>query len=158
LLDNDKISELGRGSAFGTTSQRKKSSLNICQELRQPDSLSGREQIFISVLYVKKGQQSKEGMLCNSRGSKSFRLFLKTLGWDVDLYEHKGYAAGLDTAGYSNGRMYPYYASYTSEVMFHVAPRLAVAAVASSVTSVEVVAGEKGKNKSAIVSVSNIAT
>ncbi|GMF15959.1 unnamed protein product [Phytophthora lilii] len=92
------------------------------RSLKHLDKSPTRETMKIGVIYVGKKQHSQQEILHNEKGSRAYELFLKQLGWKVDMQTHRGFVGGLDTnpKSLSNGKTTLYYASSHSEVMFHV--------------------------------------
>ncbi|XP_041468944.1 ral GTPase-activating protein subunit alpha-1-like isoform X2 [Lytechinus variegatus] len=95
----------------------------FARELKNLDSRQCRETHKIAVLYVAEGQEDKQSVLSNSGGSNAYENFISGLGWEVDLSTHPGFMGGLQKNG-STGETAPYYATSTTEVIFHVSTRM----------------------------------
>jgi hypothetical protein len=80
----------------------------------------------VGVLYVAPGQETQRSVLANSRGSDAFEAFVDGLGAPTDLASHRGFLGGLDPQG-TTGPTAPYYASPSTEVIFHVVTRMPTA-------------------------------
>lgn len=80
-----------------------------------------REQIKTAVVYVGPGQANQNEILANTKGSAEYDEFVQSLGWNVDLLTHRGFAGKVDTKRITNGSHMPYYADDEVEVFFHVA-------------------------------------
>ncbi|VDL88522.1 unnamed protein product [Schistocephalus solidus] len=76
-----------------------------------------RETHKLAVVYVAPGQEEKQEILSNRRGSLEFENFVAGLGWQVELAKHRGFLGGLDQSA-------TYFATSTVEVIFHVSTRM----------------------------------
>jgi hypothetical protein len=88
--------------------------------MKHHDSLWTRDIHKCALVYVGRGQESKETILHNQRGSAAFEHFVDALGWTVDLDTHAGYMGGLAKGKGTT----PYYADSTCELVWHVSTRL----------------------------------
>ncbi|KAM8834079.1 ral GTPase-activating protein subunit alpha-1 isoform 2-T2 [Synchiropus picturatus] len=95
----------------------------LLRELRNLDSRQCRETHKIAVFYVAEGQEDKHSILTNTAGSQAYEDFVSGLGWEVDLTTHCGFMGGLQK-NRSTGQTTPYYATSTTEVVFHVSTRM----------------------------------
>jgi len=88
--------------------------------LKQLDKLNERETIKVGLIYVANQQEQQKDILRNdeSSGSKIYKEFVQSLGWDVDLRTHGGFMGGLDE-NLTTGTTAPYYSNATTEVIFH---------------------------------------
>uniref|UniRef100_A0A3Q2PYQ7 Ral GTPase activating protein catalytic subunit alpha 1 n=1 Tax=Fundulus heteroclitus TaxID=8078 RepID=A0A3Q2PYQ7_FUNHE len=77
----------------------------------------------IAVFYVAEGQEDKHSILTNTAGSQAYEDFVSGLGWEVDLTTHCGFMGGLQR-NRSTGLTTPYYATSTTEVIYHVSTRM----------------------------------
>lgn len=77
-----------------------------------------KEILKIGVIYVQEGQDDQKEILKNEGGSALYREFVNSLGWPVDIKTHRGYMGGLDRK-LTTGQVAPYYATSTSEAIFH---------------------------------------
>ncbi|XP_046849853.1 ral GTPase-activating protein subunit alpha-1-like isoform X3 [Xenia sp. Carnegie-2017] len=102
-----------------------KKSEKLIRELKHLDNRKSRETHKIAVFYVAPGQEDKTSIMSNSSGSKEYENFISGLAWEVELSTHTGFMGGLDK-NQSTGTTTAYYANSTTEVMFHVATRMAV--------------------------------
>ncbi|KAG2389601.1 hypothetical protein C9374_014161 [Naegleria lovaniensis] len=95
------------------------------RSLKQLDKLTERETIKVGLLYVSNQQESQKDILKNDEqsGSKIYKEFVQSLGWDVDLRTHGGFMGGLDE-NLTTGTTAPYYANATTEVVFHDVTRM----------------------------------
>jgi hypothetical protein len=86
------------------------------------DSNNSRESHKIGLIYIAPGQDHQRQFLQNERGSVEYERFLLSLGWEVDMRTFKGFAAGLDPR--TTGTHSIYWASHSTELMFHVVTRM----------------------------------
>ncbi|KAJ2064791.1 hypothetical protein GGI17_000767 [Coemansia sp. S146] len=93
---------------------------SLFRDIRALDRIHARETIKIAVLYVGPGQWSEAEILSNSflDTSRSYRSFVDSLGWQVDLATFQGFTGKLESNG-SDGESCPYYADESIEVAFH---------------------------------------
>ncbi|KAM4624859.1 ral GTPase-activating protein subunit alpha-1 [Polymixia lowei] len=95
----------------------------LLRELKNLDSRQCRETHKIAVFYVAEGQEDKHSILTNTAGSQAYEDFVSGLGWEVDLTSHCGFMGGLQR-NRSTGLTTPYYATSTTEVIYHVSTRM----------------------------------
>ncbi|XP_074517392.1 ral GTPase-activating protein subunit alpha-1 isoform X2 [Sebastes fasciatus] len=95
----------------------------LLRELKNLDSRQCRETHKIAVFYVAEGQEDKHSILTNTAGSQDYEDFVSGLGWEVDLTTHCGFMGGLQR-NRSTGQTTPYYATSTTEVIYHVSTRM----------------------------------
>ncbi|XP_052756365.1 probable Rho GTPase-activating protein CG5521 isoform X2 [Galleria mellonella] len=95
----------------------------LLRELRNLDAQRCRETHKIAVIYVGKGQETRNEILSNRCGSPAYEAFLAALAWEVELESHVGFAGGLRGGG-GGGVSAPYVATLTMEALFHVATRM----------------------------------
>ncbi|XP_077430818.1 ral GTPase-activating protein subunit alpha-1 isoform X6 [Vanacampus margaritifer] len=95
----------------------------LLRELKNLDSRQCRETHKIAVFYVAEGQEDKHSILTNTAGSQAYEDFVSGLGWEVDLTNHCGFMGGLQR-NRSTGQTTPYYATSTTEVIYHVSTRM----------------------------------
>ncbi|XP_040055124.2 ral GTPase-activating protein subunit alpha-1 isoform X10 [Gasterosteus aculeatus] len=95
----------------------------LLRELKNLDSQQCRETHKIAVFYVAEGQEDKHSILTNTAGSQAYEDFVSGLGWEVDLATHCGFMGGLQR-NRSTGQTTPYYATSTTEVIYHVSTRM----------------------------------
>ncbi|XP_032404197.1 ral GTPase-activating protein subunit alpha-1 isoform X4 [Xiphophorus hellerii] len=95
----------------------------LLRELKNLDSRQCRETHKIAVFYVAEGQEDKHSILTNTAGSQAYEDFVSGLGWEVDLKTHCGFMGGLQR-NHSTGQTTPYYATSTTEVIYHVSTRM----------------------------------
>eukprot|EP00051_Salpingoeca_urceolata_P012952 m.161560 g.161560 ORF g.161560 m.161560 type:complete len:2199 (+) comp17650_c2_seq2:156-6752(+) len=101
----------------------------LVRELKNLDHRGAvREQHKIAVVYVGDGQDNKQAILANARGSPCFDEFVGGLGWGVTLEEHNGYNGNLKASQFPTSVL-PYYATGTLEVLFHVSTAMIPAAI-----------------------------
>lgn len=93
--------------------------VNFFKNLQFLDSYYERECQKIGVLFIAKGQTSETDWLNNLGGSIDYQEFINSLGWGINVSTHNGFLGGLDKK--ANGDVAPYYATYNTEVIFHVA-------------------------------------
>jgi hypothetical protein len=79
--------------------------------------------IKLGLIYIKNGQDDQKEILFNDSGSPMYNEFVRSLGWTVNIANHKGYTGGLDVAG-SNGEEAAYFAGHNMEIMFHEVARM----------------------------------
>ncbi|XP_012776780.3 ral GTPase-activating protein subunit alpha-1 isoform X3 [Maylandia zebra] len=115
---------------LGLNSWEKRSSFHLLRknekllrELKNLDSRQCRETHKIAVFYVAEGQEDKHSILTNTAGSQAYEDFVSGLGWEVDLPTHCGFMGGLQR-NRSTGQTTPYYATSTTEVIYHVSTRM----------------------------------
>ncbi|XP_063356125.1 ral GTPase-activating protein subunit alpha-1 isoform X9 [Pelmatolapia mariae] len=115
---------------LGLNSWEKRSSFHLLRknekllrELKNLDSRQCRETHKIAVFYVAEGQEDKHSILTNTAGSQAYEDFVSGLGWEVDLTTHCGFMGGLQR-NRSTGQTTPYYATSTTEVIYHVSTRM----------------------------------
>jgi len=58
-------------------------------------------------------------VLCNSQCSSDYNDFIQSIGWQIEVEKHTGYLGGLVPS--ITGPTAPYFASFSDEVIFHVA-------------------------------------
>ncbi|KAJ0173731.1 hypothetical protein K1T71_010880 [Dendrolimus kikuchii] len=95
----------------------------LLRELRNLDAQRCRETHKVAVIYVGKGQETRQEILSNRCGSPAYEAFLAALAWEVELESHVGFAGGLRGGG-GGGVSAPYVATLTLEALFHVATRM----------------------------------
>ncbi|XP_013192086.2 probable Rho GTPase-activating protein CG5521 isoform X1 [Amyelois transitella] len=95
----------------------------LLRELRNLDALRCRETHKVAVIYVGKGQETRNEILSNRCGSPAYEAFLAALAWEVELESHVGFTGGLRGGG-GGGVSAPYLATLTLEALFHVATRM----------------------------------
>ncbi|PZC71027.1 hypothetical protein B5X24_HaOG214431 [Helicoverpa armigera] len=95
----------------------------LLRELRNLDAQRCRETHKVAVIYVGKGQETRNEILSNRCGSPAYEAFLAALAWEVELESHVGFTGGLRGGG-GGGVSAPYLASLTLEALFHVATRM----------------------------------
>ncbi|XP_068618842.1 probable Rho GTPase-activating protein CG5521 isoform X2 [Battus philenor] len=95
----------------------------LLRELRNLDALRCRETHKVAVIYVGKGQETRNEILSNRCGSPAYEAFLAALAWEVELESHVGFTGGLRGGG-GGGVSAPYVATLTLEALFHVATRM----------------------------------
>ncbi|XP_061721990.1 probable Rho GTPase-activating protein CG5521 [Cydia pomonella] len=93
----------------------------LLRELRNLDAQRCRETHKVAVIYVGKGQETRNEILSNRCGSPAYEAFLAALAWEVELESHVGFTGGLRGGG---GATAPYVATLTLEALFHVATRM----------------------------------
>jgi hypothetical protein len=83
-----------------------------------------RARIKIGVVFVRPGQTTQNEILSvpYEETSPHFREFITGLGWPILLESHVGYDGGLDLKNERNGTTSIYYADFSNEAMFHIAP------------------------------------
>ncbi|XP_075982938.1 putative Rho GTPase-activating protein CG5521 isoform X2 [Anticarsia gemmatalis] len=95
----------------------------LLRELRNLDAQRCRETHKVAVIYVGKGQETRNEILSNRCGSPAYEAFLAALAWEVELESHVGFTGGLRGGG-GGGISAPYIATLTLEALFHVATRM----------------------------------
>lgn len=81
-----------------------------------------RQTYKIALVYVGPGQEEKQDILSNPRGSIEFQRFASNLGWSVNLASHQGFTGGLQYP--EDGDVATYFASPAVEVIFHVSTQM----------------------------------
>ncbi|KAI8425217.1 hypothetical protein MSG28_007030, partial [Choristoneura fumiferana] len=89
----------------------------LLRELRNLDAQRCRETHKVAVIYVGKGQETRNEILSNRCGSPAYEAFLAALAWEVELESHVGFLGGLRVGG--GGATAPYVATLTLEALFH---------------------------------------
>ncbi|EDV29843.1 uncharacterized protein TRIADDRAFT_20339, partial [Trichoplax adhaerens] len=100
-----------------------KKSEMLLRELKNLDNRHCRETHKLAVIYIANGQEDKRSIFSNLGGSKDYEEFVAGLAWEVDLSTHVGFLGGLQQ-NESTGTTAPYFATSTTEVLFHVATRM----------------------------------
>lgn len=77
-----------------------------------------REVMKVAIIYVAKGQEDEVSILKNEKGSTEYELFVKSLGWEIDIGGHQGYLGGLEK-NLATGKNAIYYCTSTLEMIFH---------------------------------------
>ncbi|CAB3248898.1 unnamed protein product [Arctia plantaginis] len=95
----------------------------LLRDLRNLDAMRCRETHKVAVIYVGKGQETRQEILSNQCGSPAYEAFLAALAWEVELESHVGFTGGLRGGG-GGGVSAPYIATLTLEALFHVATRM----------------------------------
>ncbi|VDL57786.1 unnamed protein product [Hymenolepis diminuta] len=80
--------------------------------------VSSRQTYKFAVIYIGPGQEDKQSILSNPRGSIEFERFVSSLGWSVNLATHHGFKGGLQYP--EDGDIATYFANPTVEAIFHV--------------------------------------
>ncbi|PRP87619.1 ral GTPase-activating protein subunit alpha-1-like [Planoprotostelium fungivorum] len=119
--------------------------------LKKFDQLPVRDWIKIGVIYVAEGQEDAKSLLTNNRGSEAFNRFLLTLGWSIDLSQHPGYTAGLES---SDAKTSVYWCNSQQEICYHVTTQISGSDPESNVQkrfligndSVEIIWSEHGRD------------
>jgi hypothetical protein len=118
-------------SQLGLADWQSRKSLHLVQknekflrQLKHLDSKRCRETHKIAVVYVGEGQEDRQSILSNARGSPAFEQFVSGLGWEVELASHAGFRGGLMPQSQATGETAPYFATSFVEVMFHVSTRM----------------------------------
>ncbi|XP_041969105.1 probable Rho GTPase-activating protein CG5521 isoform X2 [Aricia agestis] len=106
-----------------THAQLLRRSESLLRELRNLDAQRCRETHKVAVIYVSKGQETRNEILSNRCGSPAYEAFLAALAWEVELESHVGFSGGLRGGG-GGGVSAPYLATPTIEALFHVATRM----------------------------------
>ncbi|RNA27373.1 ral GTPase-activating subunit alpha-1 [Brachionus plicatilis] len=98
-------------------------SAQLLRELKSLDDQTCRETHKIALIYIAKGQQDKQSILSNEKGSKDYNDFLSALAWPVHLETHEGFMGGLQHVS-SQLKSAPYYSNSLCEVLFHVSTQM----------------------------------
>eukprot|EP01102_Stenamoeba_stenopodia_P015219 TRINITY_DN516_c0_g1_i1.p1 TRINITY_DN516_c0_g1~~TRINITY_DN516_c0_g1_i1.p1 ORF type:complete len:1485 (+),score=330.88 TRINITY_DN516_c0_g1_i1:382-4836(+) len=88
------------------------------RSLAQLDKTMGREMLKIGVIYVAHGQDDQKIILQNETKTALYKEFVRGLGWNIDIANHRGYLGGLDPK-LTTGTHSPYFANSIMEVIFH---------------------------------------
>eukprot|EP01100_Stratorugosa_tubuloviscum_P015429 TRINITY_DN8902_c0_g1_i1.p1 TRINITY_DN8902_c0_g1~~TRINITY_DN8902_c0_g1_i1.p1 ORF type:complete len:1255 (+),score=606.97 TRINITY_DN8902_c0_g1_i1:98-3862(+) len=88
------------------------------QRLSQIDQTNERECFKIGVLFVAKSQTQETEYLANMGGTIDYQEFISQLGWGINVATHTGYLGGIDK---KSADYLPYYSTYNTEIIFHVA-------------------------------------
>ncbi|KAM7541229.1 hypothetical protein Aperf_G00000034673 [Anoplocephala perfoliata] len=99
-----------------------KKSWGLVREIKNLDKQRSRQSYKIAVVYIAPGQEDKQAILSNSRGSIEFERFISSLGWPVNLATHQGFKGGLHHP--EDGDFATYFASPTVEAIFHVSTQM----------------------------------
>ncbi|KAJ2790006.1 hypothetical protein H4R20_007084, partial [Coemansia guatemalensis] len=93
---------------------------SLLRELKALDRVPSQETIKVALFYVGPGQWTEAEILSNSYfdASLSYRTFVQSLGWSVDLATFKGYTGKLEHDG-SDGKTCPYFFEDGIEIVFH---------------------------------------
>ncbi|KAL0869252.1 hypothetical protein ABMA27_007522 [Loxostege sticticalis] len=95
----------------------------LLRDARNLDAHRCRETHKVAVIYVAKGQETRNEILANRCGSPAYEAFLAALAWEVELESHVGFTGGLRGGG-GGGVSAPYVATLTLEALFHVSTRM----------------------------------
>jgi hypothetical protein len=108
---------------------------NVSLIVKKLQSLNHRLQIKIGVLFVREDCVNQNDILATTYNQTSphFREFITALGWPVLLERHAGYDGGLDKE--RDGRTSIYYADFSHEVMFHIAPLIPTTTTTASTST-----------------------
>lgn len=88
--------------------------------ISQLDRIPERETISLGVILIEKEPEKPfDYLVGESPGPADYQDFLSSIGWGVNLWAHTGYRGGL--VHESTGDYAPYYANYSTEVIFEVA-------------------------------------
>ncbi|XP_049877742.1 probable Rho GTPase-activating protein CG5521 [Pectinophora gossypiella] len=118
------LAQLGTlAPARRTHAQLLRRSDRLLRDLRNLDAMRCRETHKVAVIYVGKGQETRNEILSNRCGSPAYEAFLAALAWEVELESHVGFSGGLRSGG-GGGTSAPYIATLTLEALFHVATRM----------------------------------
>ncbi|VUZ46312.1 unnamed protein product [Hymenolepis diminuta] len=99
-----------------------KKSLSLVREIKNLDKQKSRQTYKFAVIYIGPGQEDKQSILSNPRGSIEFERFVSSLGWSVNLATHHGFKGGLQYP--EDGDIATYFANPTVEAIFHVATQM----------------------------------
>ncbi|KAL5111794.1 Ral GTPase-activating protein subunit alpha-2 [Taenia crassiceps] len=99
-----------------------KKSSGLVREIKNLDKRRSRQTYKIALVYVGPGQEEKQDILSNPRGSIEFQRFASNLGWSVNLANHRGFTGGLQYP--EDGDVATYFASPAVEVIFHVSTQM----------------------------------
>ncbi|KAL5962599.1 Ral GTPase-activating protein subunit alpha-2 [Taenia solium] len=94
----------------------------LVREIKNLDKRRPRQTYKIALVYVGPGQEEKQDILSNPRGSIEFQRFASNLGWSVNLANHQGFTGGLQYP--EDGNVATYFASPAVEVIFHVSTQM----------------------------------
>jgi hypothetical protein len=96
----------------------------VSMTIKRLQMMNHRTRLKIGVIFVTEGQTTQNEILSVTfdQTSPHFREFITGLGWPVLLESHVGYDGGLDCKNEKSGTTSIYYADFTHEVMFHIAP------------------------------------
>lgn len=88
--------------------------------LKQLDSSTERSVLSIGVILLQQAPKKPYDFLVDDTpGPQDYQDFLTSIGWGINLWDHTGYRGPLSAA--STGDYAPYYADYSTEVIFPVA-------------------------------------
>ncbi|KAJ3269501.1 Ral GTPase-activating protein subunit alpha-2 [Terramyces sp. JEL0728] len=93
-------------------------SVNLTRDLRGLDRKFSREVAKFAIIYVGPDQEDEMSIFKNETGSVEYDEFVLSLGWEVNLAEHLGYAGGLDSNLVKDG-ICTYYCNSMIEMVFH---------------------------------------
>lgn len=106
----------------------------LIRDMKLLDKRISRESLKVAILYVADGQESESAILSNQSGSLAYRSFVNSLGWEIDLRSHLGYAGGLERSNMPESltgvehegsfSKATYYCTLTLEMIFHDATRM----------------------------------
>jgi len=91
---------------------------SLIRDIKGLDKKNGRETIKIGIIYIKLGQETEQSIMENENGSDEYNQFVLSLGWEIDLEKHNGYAGGLDKNKTKESKAI-YYCDSTLEIIFH---------------------------------------
>ncbi|EUB63833.1 Ral GTPase-activating protein subunit alpha-1 [Echinococcus granulosus] len=99
-----------------------KKSWGLVREIKNLDKRRSRQTHKIALVYIGPGQEEKQDILSNLRGSIEFQRFVSNLGWPINLANHQGFTGGLQYP--EDGDIATYFASPAVEVIFHVSTHM----------------------------------
>ncbi|KAI8325887.1 hypothetical protein GQ54DRAFT_315524 [Martensiomyces pterosporus] len=93
---------------------------SLYRDIAALDRIYARDTAKVALLYVGPGQWTETEILSNSAAdtSRSYRSFVDSLGWQIDLATFPGFTGKLG-ADASDGKTCPYFADKTTELVFH---------------------------------------
>ncbi|KAH3761930.1 rap/ran GTPase-activating protein [Pelomyxa schiedti] len=95
----------------------------LIKSIKQLDQQPERECMAIGVVYAKTGQFMEEDIYANVRLPEDYQKFVSSLGWDIQVATHNGFLGDLDRRALT-GATAPYYANFSTEVIFHVSSKM----------------------------------
>jgi hypothetical protein len=93
------------------------------RDIKGLDKKFCRDVAKVAVIYVAPGQEDELSIFKNAQGSPQYEEFVRSLGWQVNLAYHPGYAGGLDSSMVKDG-LAIYFCNSMSEIIFHDATKL----------------------------------
>ncbi|KAJ1965780.1 hypothetical protein GGI12_000525 [Dipsacomyces acuminosporus] len=93
---------------------------SLYRDISALDSIYAKDTVKVALFYVGVGQRTETEILSNTIGdtSRSYRSFVDSLGWQIDLATFPGFTGKL-SKDQSDGKTCTYFADTSVELVFH---------------------------------------